>query len=60
MIQDAVNLAPMTTKRREFLVFGAPQILDAEINEAVASMKSGWLGTGPKVAKFEEMFVTSQ
>lgn len=39
--------------RSSFLVFGAPAIEDAEIQEVVASMKSGWLGTGPKVARFE-------
>jgi dTDP-4-amino-4,6-dideoxygalactose transaminase len=42
--------------REDFLVFGTPQIEDAEIEEVVATMKSGWLGTGPKVAKFEEDF----
>jgi dTDP-4-amino-4,6-dideoxygalactose transaminase len=31
-------------------------IEEAEIEEVVASLKSGWLGTGPKVHKFEEMF----
>ncbi|MBX0330770.1 DegT/DnrJ/EryC1/StrS family aminotransferase [Oscillochloris sp. ZM17-4] len=41
---------------RPFLIFGAPQIEDAEIAEVVASMKSGWLGTGPKVARFERDF----
>jgi dTDP-4-amino-4,6-dideoxygalactose transaminase len=40
----------------DFLVFGAPTIEDAEIQEVVASMKSGWLGTGPKVARFEDLF----
>src|SRR5688572_11071422 len=44
-----------TPIRGKFLVFGAPQIEEAEIDEVVASMRSGWLGTGPKVAKFEEM-----
>lgn len=39
-----------------FLVFGSPAIGDAEIEELVASMKSGWLGTGPKVARFENDF----
>jgi len=39
-----------------FLVFGAPAIEDAEIQEVIASMKSGWLGTGPKVARFERDF----
>ena len=42
--------------RDTFLVFGAPLIEEAEINEVVASMRSGWLGTGPKVARFEEDF----
>jgi dTDP-4-amino-4,6-dideoxygalactose transaminase len=42
--------------RKSFLVFGAPVIEDAEIQEVVASMKTGWLGTGPKVAKFESDF----
>ena len=39
-----------------FLVFGAPAIEDDEINEVIASMKAGWLGTGPKVAQFERDF----
>lgn len=39
-----------------FLVFGAPQINEEDIEEVVASMRSGWLGTGPKVAAFEERF----
>lgn len=47
--------APVRSKDR-FLVFGSPIIEDAEIQEVVASMKSGWLGTGPKVARFEQDF----
>lgn len=47
--------SPVRPKDR-FLVFGAPAIEDAEIREVVASMKSGWLGTGPKVAQFENDF----
>ncbi len=43
------------TKER-FLVFGAPLIKEEEINEVVDTLRSGWVGTGPKVAKFEEMF----
>lgn len=42
--------------RKNFLVFGSPLIEQPEIDELVASMKSGWLSTGPKVHKFEEMF----
>jgi dTDP-4-amino-4,6-dideoxygalactose transaminase len=40
----------------EFIVFGAPDIADAEIDEVVACLKSGWLGTGPRVARFEADF----
>jgi dTDP-4-amino-4,6-dideoxygalactose transaminase len=39
--------------RSEFLVFGKPDIGDAEIAEVVDSMQSGWVGTGPKVGRFE-------
>jgi len=42
--------------RERFLVFGAPAIEEDEIQEVVASMRSGWLGTGPKVARFEDDF----
>ncbi len=46
---------PIRPKDR-FLVFGAPAIEDAEIQEVVATLKSGWLGTGPKVSEFEKRF----
>ncbi len=46
---------PVRTKDR-FLVFGSPVMEDEEIEEVVACMKSGWVGTGPKVAQFEEDF----
>jgi dTDP-4-amino-4,6-dideoxygalactose transaminase len=39
-----------------FLVFGAPHIGDAEIAEVEACLRSGWLGTGPRVAQFEQDF----
>lgn len=42
--------------RKNFLIFGRPQITPAEINEVVATLKSGWLGTGPKTKLFEEKF----
>src|SRR3954469_8750279 len=41
--------------REDFLVFGSPLIEDADIEEVVDSLRSGWIGTGPKVKKFEEM-----
>ncbi|HEU4365947.1 MAG TPA: DegT/DnrJ/EryC1/StrS family aminotransferase, partial [Candidatus Krumholzibacteria bacterium] len=50
-----MNVTPVRPKER-FLVFGAPQIEQAEIDEVVDSIRSGWLGTGPKVARFEDDF----
>ena len=43
-------------RREPFLVFGAPAIEDEEIAEVVDSMRARWLGTGPKVARFERAF----
>ncbi len=42
--------------REKYLVFGSPQILQPEIDEVVATLRSGWIGAGPKVAAFEEKF----
>jgi len=42
--------------RDTFLPFSAPTIDDAEINEVVDSLKSGWITTGPKVKRFEDAF----
>src|SRR5215469_6138545 len=41
--------------RKDFLVFGQPLIEEAEIAEVVNSLQTAWLGTGPKVAEFEEL-----
>ena len=42
--------------REDFLVFGSPKIEEAEIQDVEAVMRSGWLGTGPRVAQFEHEF----
>lgn len=42
--------------RDQFLVFGSPAIGAEEIDEVVDCLQSGWLGTGPKVARFEADF----
>ncbi len=42
--------------RDTFLVFGSPLIAEAEIQEVVDTLRSGWLGTGPKVRRFEGDF----
>ena len=42
--------------RMNFLVFGRPHICEAEINEVVDTLRSGWIGTGPRTHQFEETF----
>jgi dTDP-4-amino-4,6-dideoxygalactose transaminase len=42
--------------RKDFLIFGSPAIEEAEIQEVVDTLRSGWLGTGPKTQRFEEDF----
>jgi dTDP-4-amino-4,6-dideoxygalactose transaminase len=42
--------------RERYLVFGAPSIGPEEIAEVVATLRSGWIGTGPRVARFEADF----
>jgi dTDP-4-amino-4,6-dideoxygalactose transaminase len=37
-----------------FLVFGAPLLTEDDIAAVVKTLKSGWIGTGPRVAEFEE------
>ena len=41
--------------RKNFLVFGSPRIEEDEIREVVDTLRSGWIGTGPKVKRFEDM-----
>lgn len=45
----------MSTERESFLVFGSPVLGEEEIAEVVDSLRSGWVGTGPKVNRFERM-----
>ena len=40
--------------RERFLAFGNPAIGEDEIAEA-RPLRSGWVGTGPKVGRFERM-----
>lgn len=39
-----------------YLIFGSPHIGAEEIAEVDAVLRSGWLGTGPRVARFERDF----
>jgi dTDP-4-amino-4,6-dideoxygalactose transaminase len=40
----------------DFIVFGQPLIENDEIEEVADSLRNAWLGSGPKVAQFEEDF----
>lgn len=42
--------------RDKMLVFGAPALDEAEYNEVLDTLRSGWIGTGPKTTKFETEF----
>lgn len=54
MLKETIH--PIRSKDR-FLTFGSPVIEDAEIEEVVATLRSGWIGTGPRVAQFERDFM---
>ena len=43
-------------KNKKFITFGAPYIGEEEINDVINVLKSGWLGTGPKVQEFQKNF----
>lgn len=45
-----------TPVRESMLVFGAPTFDQAEFDEVQDTLKSGWIGTGPKTHQFEKEF----
>lgn len=42
--------------RKDFLPFCLPDITEAEIDEVVQTLKSGWLAKGPRTIEFEKQF----
>jgi len=48
--------APRCARREGFLPFAPPLIGEEEIAEVVATLRSDWITTGPKVASFEAEF----
>ena len=50
------NFSNSNPVRNDFLVFGSPKIEQEEIDEVAECLKSGWIGTGPRVNKFENAF----
>jgi len=45
-----------TPIRSDYLVFGAPDLREPEIREVESVLRSGWIGTGPRVGRFEQEF----
>jgi dTDP-4-amino-4,6-dideoxygalactose transaminase len=43
-------------KKINYLTFGQPDLREEEINEVIDTLRSKWIGTGPKTRKFEESF----
>ena len=52
----AINGGKPIRQKNQFLVFGAPFIGEPEILDVVQCLRSGWIGTGPRVAQFEKDF----
>ena len=48
--------ATSTTVREKFLPYCLPLVGEAEIEEVIDSIRSGWVTTGPKVNRFEQEF----
>ncbi|MBF6591906.1 MAG: aminotransferase class I/II-fold pyridoxal phosphate-dependent enzyme, partial [Ktedonobacterales bacterium] len=52
----ATRVAPGRPRRETFLPFALPHITQAEVDEVVDTLHSGWLSTGPKSRRFESEF----
>ena len=57
-MRDLPAIAGGRPVRTQYLIFGSPDIGEEEMIEVSQSLRSGWVGTGPKVKRFEEMFKT--
>ncbi len=45
----------MNTVEKKMISFSPPDITDMEINEVIDTLKSGWITTGPKTKKLENL-----
>ncbi len=54
VVQSKLALDGGVPVRESFLAFGAPALGEEEIAEVVETLRSGWIGAGPKVIQFEE------
>ena len=51
---DKVRLIKMIDKELRNIPFSPPDVTDAEIEEVINAMKSGWITTGPRTKDFEK------
>ena len=42
----------------KYIIFGSPRIEKEEINSVISTLKSSWIGTGPKTKLFEKKILT--
>lgn len=56
MTVRAIAASVDTPVRKAFLPFSQPDIAQAEIEEVVDTLRSGWITTGPKTRQFEADF----
>ncbi len=56
--RTSTSAAPVGKRppRQTFLPFALPYVAQEEIDEVVDTLKSGWLSTGPKTKRFEQLF----
>jgi len=45
---------------KPYIVFGQPRLTEEEINAVSDTLRSGWIGTGPKAKQFETEFAAYQ
>ncbi|MBA2677122.1 MAG: DegT/DnrJ/EryC1/StrS family aminotransferase [Ktedonobacteraceae bacterium] len=55
-MSEVARPAGVRGRRAAFLPFALPHITQAEIDEVVDTLRSGWLTTGPKTKRFEREF----
>lgn len=53
MVKDLPAIEGGVKTRENFLAFGSPLIEEEAISSVVESLRSGWIGTGPKTQQFE-------
>jgi len=57
MAERAMRTPPATAGR--YVPFSPPHIGEEEIAEAIDTLRSGWITTGPKTARFEQEFAAA-